>query len=61
MSLRTASRSALSSAKHIELGNVPTSITPADIRRLLWRSKVQDVQDGMFNLTSYIFIFITIF
>ncbi|KAF5365785.1 hypothetical protein D9758_003262 [Tetrapyrgos nigripes] len=49
MNFRTVSRKALltsaSTARHIELQNIPSSVTPADIRRLLFRSKVKDVQD----------------
>ncbi|THU92178.1 hypothetical protein K435DRAFT_214985 [Dendrothele bispora CBS 962.96] len=46
MNIRITSRSVkFTTARHIELNNVPKSATPADIRRLLWRSKVQDIQD----------------
>ncbi|KAJ7582863.1 hypothetical protein C8J56DRAFT_1167882 [Mycena floridula] len=50
---RSAEDSKLDTAKYLELGNVPITTTPADIRRLLVRSNVQGIADVAINYKAF--------
>lgn len=51
-----AATDAVYHARLIELRNVPSTVTPADLRRLMHYSKAQGVSDGQFHCSKLIAI-----